>query len=63
MAKKLFALFALVLTFSLSIVFAQEAPTKAAKPARWEGIVVRISCASRHPQPVRHDKCPHPGRN
>jgi hypothetical protein len=47
MVNKLFTLlFASVLVFPLStVVFAQEAPkeAKAAKPARWEGIVIRVS--------------------
>ena len=47
MVNKLFVLlFASVLAFPLSTVaFAQEAPkeAKAAKPARWEGIVTKIS--------------------
>ena len=47
MVNKLFTLlFASVLVFPLSTaVFAQEAPqeAKAAKPARWEGIVTRVS--------------------
>jgi hypothetical protein len=47
MVKKLFALlFASVLAFPLSTVaFAQEAPkeAKAAKPARWDGIVTKTS--------------------
>ena len=47
MVNKLFTLlFASVLVFPLSTaVFAQEAPkeAKAAKPARWEGIVIRVS--------------------
>ena len=50
MVNKLFTLlFASVLVFGLSTaVFAQEAPhtakkAKAAKPARWEGIVTRVS--------------------
>src|SRR5246127_2929663 len=47
MVNKLFTLlFATVLVFPLSTaVFAQEAPkeAKAAKPARWEGIVIRVS--------------------
>src|SRR6202158_5784684 len=47
MVNKLFTLlFASVLVFPLSTaVFAQEAPkeAKAAKPARWEGVVIRIS--------------------
>jgi hypothetical protein len=47
MVNKLFALlFASVLAFPLSTaVFAQEAPkeAKAAKPARWEGIVTKVS--------------------
>src|SRR6266404_446988 len=47
MVNKLFTLlFASVLAFPLSTVaFAQEAPkeAKAAKPARWEGIVTKVS--------------------
>jgi len=47
MVNKLFTLlFASVLVFPLStVVFAQEAPkeAKAAKPAHWEGIVIRVS--------------------
>ena len=47
MVNKLFTLlFASVLVFPLSTaVFAQEAPkeAKAAKPARWEGVVIRVS--------------------
>jgi hypothetical protein len=47
MVNKLFTLlFASVLVFPLSTaVFAQEAPkeAKAAKPARWEGMVTRVS--------------------
>jgi hypothetical protein len=47
MVNKLFTLlFASVLVFPLSTaVFAQEAPqeAKAAKPARWEGTVTRVS--------------------
>jgi hypothetical protein len=47
MVNKLFTLlFASVVVFALSTaVFAQEAPkeAKAAKPARWEGIVTRVS--------------------
>jgi hypothetical protein len=47
MVNKLFTLLvASVLAFPLStMVFAQEAPheAKAAKPARWEGIVTRVS--------------------
>ena len=47
MVNKLFTLlFASILVFPLSTaVFAQEAPkeAKAAKPARWEGMVTRVS--------------------
>jgi hypothetical protein len=47
MVNKLFTLlFASVVVFAVSTaVFAQEAPkeAKAAKPARWEGIVTRVS--------------------
>src|SRR5712664_3816465 len=69
MVNKLFTLlFASVLVFPLSTaVFAQEAPkeAKAAKPARWEGIVIRVSkdkstltvrdVASSHEKTVQYD--------
>jgi hypothetical protein len=69
MVNKLFTLlFASVLVFPVSTaVFAQEAPheAKAAKPARWEGIVIRVSkdqstltvrdVASSHEKIVQYD--------
>jgi hypothetical protein len=38
--KKLILLFALVLTFPVAVVFAQQAPAQA-KEARWEGRIIR----------------------